>query len=105
MHQRVRVCVGGKVVDMLDDLSTREAQRRMISESVDGGSSQGKSNTDIGEVFSPPRMTKMADSLGLSVACALDLTDADFKTRTWYLSNREVQSRALQEHDLKKPWF
>ena len=68
----------------------------MTPEGVSGGKNQSESNADVGNVFSPPRVTKIVESLGLSAEFALDLADTDSQGMMWDLSVREVQSRTLQ---------
>ena len=79
------------MIDILDDLSTRKVKRRTKAEGPNSGKSKGSSGTDIGEVFSPPRMTRMAEELGLSTAFALGLTETDAQGRKWDISGRAAQ--------------
>ena len=46
----------------------------------------GKSKTDVAEVYSPPRMTTMAERLGYRAAFAFDLTTCDGDGVPWDLS-------------------
>ena len=50
---------------------------------------------DISEVFSPPRVTKMAQTEGLTAGVALDLRTCDGQGRRWDFEDSLVQRRAL----------
>ncbi len=58
----------------------------------------------VAEVYSPPRITRMAKQMGLSTAWALDLTENDPDDgQPWDLSKPEKRKKAMQLQDRDKP--
>ena len=60
--------------------------------------------TDCGEVYSPPRVTKIAAQMGLKLAWALDLTTLDPEDgEPWDFDNKDKRHKALRMLDEDKP--
>ena len=89
------------IIDSLDTACTRKLEREILREEkkalVRG--------IDVSEVYSQPRMTKMAESLGLKKGFALDLLTNDEAGVPWDLSRPEVQQKALTLLEETKPWL
>ena len=60
------------------------------------GKPRSKRGTDVAEVFSPPRMTKMAQKLDMEAGLAVDLTTCDAKGVAWDLSKPAIQQKTLE---------
>jgi len=89
------------MIDDLDEGCTRKLTRELRRKQV----KSDKSGADVAEVYSPPRMSKMASQLGYSEGFALDLTTNDEEGRPWNLADKECQERALKLQDETKPWM
>ena len=60
--------------------------------------------TDCGDVYSPPRITKVAARMGLKPAWALDLTTRDVDDgKPWDFSNKEKRKKAAMLLEQDKP--
>ena len=60
--------------------------------------------TDCGEVYSPPRVTKVAAQMGLKPAWALDLTTLDPEDgEPWDFDDKDKRSKAMRMLDQDKP--
>ena len=66
---------------------------------------RGLRTNDVSEVFSPPRVTKVARQFGLSPGYALDLTNVDETGKPWDLSDPEMQEKAIRIQSEQKPWL
>ncbi len=63
-----------------------------------------KYKTAVAEVYSPPRITKVAREMGMSAAWALDLTEVDPEDGLpWDLSKPEKRRKAMSLVDTDKP--
>ena len=52
---------------------------------------------EVAEVYSPPRVTRMAESMGLRAGWALDLTTNDDDDRPWNFDQLEMRNRAVHK--------
>ena len=52
---------------------------------------------EVAEVYSPPRVTQMAESLGLRAGWALDLTTTDERGRPWNFDQLEMRNKAVHK--------
>ena len=57
----------------------------------------------VAEVYSPPRMTKVARQLGMKAGFALDLTNTDEEGNQWDFSKAEMRAKALKLVDEEQP--
>ena len=65
---------------------------------------QEKAKSDVAEIYSPPRITKMAREMGMNASWALDLTEVDQDDgMPWDLSKPEKRSKAVKRLDEDKP--
>ena len=51
---------------------------------------------EVAEVYSPPRVTRMAEQMGLRAGWALDLTTHDDDGRAWNFDQLEMRNRAVR---------
>ena len=58
---------------------------------------------DISEVYSPPRVTKMARQMGMSGGWALDLTTADESGEVWDFTKESCREKARKLVKMSKP--
>ena len=58
---------------------------------------------EVVEVYSPPRVTMMAEEMGFRAGWALDLTTCDKDGRPWDFDQLEVRSRAAHRVMTDKP--
>ena len=59
----------------------------------------------VSEIFSPPRVTSLANKVGLRAGFALDLTVEDSKTgKPWNFNDPEMRARAMQMVDEEQPF-
>ena len=56
-----------------------------------------KFGVHVSEVFSPPRVAKVASKIGLHVGFALDLTQSDSDGSAWDFSKRSERGRESRE--------
>ena len=89
------------MIDDLDESCTRKLTREMKRKQA----KSDKSGVDVAEVYSPPRMSKVARQLGYSEGFALDLMTNDEEGRPWNLADKECQERALKLQEETKPWM
>ena len=54
-------------------------------------------NVQVAEVYSPPRVTKMAETMGPRAGWALDLTSQDEDGRPWNFDHLEMRNRAIRK--------
>ena len=52
---------------------------------------------EVADVYSPPRVTKMAEQMGLRSGWALDLTTCDDDGRAWNFDQLEMRNRAVRQ--------
>ena len=78
------------------DIKTADKQRKRADK--DGAH-------DVSEVYSPPRVTAMAEKLGLDAGWALDLIVADDDGVAWDFSNQAKRDTALQKIRDDKPFM
>ena len=58
---------------------------------------------EVSEVYSPPRVTEMATSMGLRAGWALDITTTDQDGREWDFNQFEMRNRAIRKVLQDKP--
>ena len=63
----------------------------------------GRSGDDVAEVYSPPRITKLARELGMDAELSFDLTVPGPDGFVWDFSRREARERALRMIQQKRP--
>ena len=61
-------------------------------------------NTDISEIYSPPRITTVARRYGLRAGCSLDITTFDVDGRPWDFDDVEMRNRAIRKIVQEKPY-
>ena len=89
---------------ILEDLSNRKEFKLKNIKKKNEGLLKQAFGFDCGEVYSPPRITKMASDMGLHPAWALDLTVIDSEDGTpWDFSIPAKQKRAIEMLDRDKP--
>ena len=65
-----------------------------------------KFGVHVAEVFSPPRVTALADKVNLSAGFALDLTQVDAETgKPWNFSDPEMRDKAWKLQGEQKPFL
>ena len=60
-------------------------------------------NMEVAEIYSPPRVTFMAEQMGLRAGWALDLTTCDDDGREWHFDHLEMRNRAVHKLLKDKP--
>ena len=88
---------------MIDELDAKVTKKVMRDVRRTERRNYGKPKTDVAEVYSPHRMTTMAEKLGYVAAFAFDLTTYDEEGRPWDLADEDVQKRALKRWETDKP--
>ena len=63
-----------------------------------------ETTVDIAEVFSPPRITAVAQRIGLRSGCNLDLTTHDTDGKPWDFDSKEMRNRAILKVVAEKPY-
>ena len=63
-----------------------------------------ETTVDIAEVFSPPRITAVAQRIILRSACNLDLTTHDTDGKPWDFDSKEMRNRAILKVVAEKPY-
>ena len=64
-----------------------------------------ETNVDVAEAYSRPRMTAMAEKLGMRAGAAIDLRTVDEDGNAWDLADKNMQEKALRKIDEEKPWI
>ena len=62
-----------------------------------------RANIDVAEFYSPERVTKVAQTMGLKVGWSLDLTTQDSDGRAWNFNDKEMRNRAIRRVLIDKP--
>ena len=70
------------------DIQTADSQRRRMNK---------EGAHDVSEVYSPPRVTAMAERMGLDPGWSLDLTVADEDGLAWDFSTQAKRAKALKK--------
>ena len=78
-----------------DTAKQRQLDKMMMSMLVD--------NTQVAEIYSPPRVAKIAKSMGLRAGWSLDLTTQDEDGRNWDFTGSVKRNRAAREVLQHKP--
>ena len=86
-----------QVFENLDLEFTSRAERRRLRKS------KNKTTNDVSEVYSPPRVTEVAEATGLRAGWALDLTVNKDDGEPWDLSKPENQVAALKMQEEEAP--
>ena len=60
---------------------------------------------DVSEIYSPPRVVKMAKALGMKGGVSLDLTVPANDGYVWDFSRKHCRDQAMQIVNEKKPLF
>ena len=63
-----------------------------------------ETTVDVAEVFSPPRITAVAQRIGLRSSCNLDLTTHDTDGKPWDFDSKEMRNRAILKIVAEKPY-
>jgi hypothetical protein len=86
---------------MLSDLD-EDWTRKLIKikkKSFKSDDTPAEVHVEVAEVYSPPRMTKMVDMMGMKSGFALDLTANDENGKPWDFSIQEGRHAALKMQD------
>ncbi len=73
----------------------KELQLQMLKMVAEG--------VDVAEIYSPPRVVKRAQEIGLKPGWGLDLTTKDTDGRPWDFSKKEAKERAIMKIRKDKP--
>ena len=58
---------------------------------------------DVAEIYSPPRVAKMATQLGMRAGWSLDLATHDRDGQAWEFRKKEMRNRAMRKINKDKP--
>ena len=86
-----------QVFEALDMEYTARAKRRRLKTPAN------KTSNDVSEVYSPPRVTEVAEATGLKSGWALDLTVNKEDGKPWDLSLPATQAEALKRQEEEAP--
>jgi hypothetical protein len=87
-----------KEMPKIKEVTKNHRQRRSAAQQ------EAKARPDVAEIYSPPRITKMAQSMGMSTAWALDLTETDPEDgMPWDLSKPEKRRKAMKMLEQDQP--
>ena len=82
-----------------------ETPRQGVGFPVKGVVPRGGFRVDVAEVYSPPRMTDMAQKLSMRPGSVIDLRATDEDGRPYDLSRPEVRARVIKKIREEKPWL
>ena len=77
---------------MKPDKEIRMAMMQLVAEEI-----------DVAEIYSPPRVAKRAEELGLKAGWSLDLINHDSDGRAWDFSKPDMRARAINKIRKDKP--
>ena len=91
-----------EMMDQLDKTATKQVKRDVRRTER---RNWGASKVDVAEIYSPPRMTAMAHSLGQKAGSAMDLTTVDEDGMPWDFSVTSNQKKAMKILEEERPWL
>ena len=93
-----------KIIESLDEAWTRKILKKSVQEARQiPNKAAKKGNITVGEVYSPPRMAKAAEKLGMTAEFSLDLSTVDEQGQPWDFSSASAREKALRLVDDTKP--
>ena len=94
------------VKKIMRDLDKNNKSRYRDSENMQTYSANQVSSMDVGEVYPPPRISKMAENLGMKAGWSFDLTCVDEEDgEVWDFSNESKKKKARERLDRDKPFL
>ncbi len=103
-RKAIDTSAGGRVVqDMVEALEKDNPHPEILL--MNGSQSRGGRRVDVAEVYSPPRMTAMARTLGLRPGFVADLTLMTDEGEPWDLSIEKNQDKAIELIAEQEPWL
>ena len=82
----------------MDTEANQDEEEKFLSQTT-----QTNAHVEVAEVYSPPRMTKMVDMMGMKSGFALELSTNDENGKPWDFSIPERRRAALKVQDDTKP--
>ena len=81
-----------KIIESLDEAWTRKILKKSVQEAREiPNKAAKKGNITVGEVYSPPRMAKAAEKLGMTAEFSLDLSTVDEQGQPWDFSSASAR--------------
>ena len=91
------------IAEILTYLDKRELKKIRIDQERRQRRQHGKNDRTISEVYSPPRMTKMARKYNLVEGIAMDLTTVDEEGNPWDFTQEAMRNKAEGKLDSEQP--